>query len=237
MFAPITPVAGNDPFNDFFVPTTEQTQTLGMVIPAVDPFWGFGEFMYVQSVAAILKGSIVETNGVGVATLIPNTANTGRSFGVAMNDMASGTFGWIQIAGQAVYKTNATVAADAAIGIAAAGIAGTNTAGKQMLGVRNLKAATATVTVTATTKSTSYVLKTNGYEGFFLGMALSGTGIPASTVVAKLYEDGNTIFMGSAVGVVGDRLATASGSITLTGTHTGYGVGFIQRPFVQGAIT
>jgi hypothetical protein len=153
-----------------------------------------------------------------------------------MNNMASGTFGWIQITGMAVFKTNATVAADAVIGIGAAGIAGTNTAGKQLLGVRNIKAATATVTVTATTLNTSYVLKTNGYDGFFLGMALSGTGIPASTVVAKLSEDGNTIFMGSAVGTVGDKLATASGSITLTGTYTGYGAGFINRPFAQGQI-
>lgn len=239
MFAPISPFAGADPFNDYFVPTTEQNQALGLVVPALDPYWGFGEFMYVKSNDAILKGSLVElgTFPTFLATLVPNTANLGRPFGVAMNNMAAGTFGWVQISGFAVYKTNATVAADAAIGIAAAGIAGTNTAGKQLLGVRNVKSATATTTVTAGTLTNSYVLKTSGYDGFFLGMALGGTGIPASTVVAKLSEDGTTIFMGSAVGTVGDRLATASGAITLTGTYTGYGAGFIQRPFTQGAIT
>src|SRR5690606_10749704 len=96
-------------------------------------------------------------------------------------------------------------------------------------------AATGTKTVTAQTKNGSYVLKTNGYDGFFLGMALSGSGIPASTVVAKLDPDGRTIYMGSAVGTVGDKTATASASITLTGTYTGYGSGIIAYPHTQGA--
>ena len=34
-----------------------------------------------------------------------------------------------------------------------------------------------------------------------------------------------------------DKLATASGSITLTGTYTGYGSGLIGFPVAQGAIT
>jgi hypothetical protein len=76
-----------------------------------------------------------------------------------------------------------------------------------------------------------------GYQGFFIGMALTGTaGIPASTVVAKLDPDGRTIYTGSAIGTVGDKNATASGLITLTGTYTGYGQGQINHPFAQGAI-
>lgn len=239
MFSAISQTAGAQPFNDWFAPDTTQRHPLGTKVTAVDPYWGEGEFLYVKSNAAILKGSLVV---VGVAptylgTLLPSTANQGFPFGVAMAPMASGTFGWIQIAGMAVYATNATVAADAAIGVAAAGIAGTNAAGKQLLGVRNVKSATGTVTVTATTKNGSYVLKTNGYDGFTLGLALSGTGIPASTVVAKLDADGQTIYMGSAIGTVGDKLATADGTITATGTYTGFGVGFIQYPIAQGAIT
>jgi hypothetical protein len=73
------------------------------------------------------------------------------------------------------------------------------------------------------------LIVSGGYDGAFLGMALSGTGIPASTVAAKLNPDGRTILMGSAVGTV-DKLATASGGITMTGTYTGYGSGIINRP-------
>jgi hypothetical protein len=42
--------------------------------------------------------------------------------------------------------------------------------------------------------------------------------------------------MGSAIGTL-DKTATASGSITLTGTYTGFGQGIITSPFTQGAIT
>lgn len=239
MFSVIAGPAGTQPLNDWFAPDTTQRNVLGSVVTAVDPFWGYGEFMYVKSNDAILKGSlcIVGTPPTYLATLTPNTANLGQSFGVAVAPMASGTFGWIQISGAAVYKTNATVAANAAIGVAAAGILGTNAAGKQALNVVNVKSATATATVTADTVTGSYVLNTQGYDGFFLGMALSGTGIPASTVAAKMDADGRKIYMGSAIGTVGDKLATATGSITLTGTYTGFGLGLLSRPFVQGAIT
>ena len=231
MFAPIDPIAGAQPFNDWFTPDTVQRHVLGMVIKAVDPFWGFGEFQYIKSNDAILKGSLVAvgTANTYLGTLLPSTTLQGFPFGVAMAPIPSGSFGWIMISGAAVIKTNATVAA--------AGIAGTNAAGKQLVNVRNVKSATATATVTATTKNGSYVLKTNGYDGFFLGIALSGTGIPASTVAAKLDPDGNTIYMGSAIGTVGDKLATADGTVTVTGTYTGFGLAMVNRPFAQGAIT
>jgi hypothetical protein len=93
------------------------------------------------------------------------------------------------------------------------------------------------VTVTATTLNNSSVLLTQkGYDGFFLGAALSGTGIPGSTIVAALDADGRRIYMGSAIGTI-DKVATANGSVTVTGTYTGFGSGIINRPFAQGAIT
>ena len=237
MFAPMN-YAGATPFNDWFTPDTVQRVALGQLIDAYDPYWGFGQFQYIKSNDAILKGSLVSvgTAPTFLGTLMPNTANLGQPFGVAMAPIPSGSYGWIQITGAAVYKTNATVAADAAIGIGAAGIAGTNTAGKQLLNVHNVKAATATTTVTATTTNGTGVLFTNGYDGFFLGMALSGTGIPASTVVAKLDPDGRTIYTGSAIGTLGDKNSTATGPITLTGTYTGYGLGNIMYPSTSSAV-
>ena len=237
MFSVVGAPAGTQPFNDWFAPDTVQRQALGTRVNAVDPYWGEGVFVYVKSNAAIIKGSLVAWNQLYEGVLLPSTAGQGFPFGVAMAPMASGTFGWVQVSGRCVYKTNATVAADAAIGVAAAGVAGTNTAGKQLLGVRNVVAATGTITSQANTMIGSGKLVTPGYDGFFLGMALSGTGIPASTVVARLDPDGFTIYTGSAIGTLGDKNATASGSITLTGTYTGYGSGMINNPFCQGAIT
>jgi hypothetical protein len=219
MFAAISPTAGTQPFNDWFAPDTTQRQVLGTTVTATDPFWGAGKFMYVKSTDAILKGSLVMWDELYNGVLLPTTQGQGFPFGVAMAPMASGTFGWLQLEGRAVYKTNATV-----------------TAGKQLVNVRNRISATGTKTFTASTvNGSSTLLVTNGYDGAFLGMALSGTGIPASTVVAALDPDGKRIYMGSAIATI-DKLATATGSITLTGTYTGFGSGLINNPFAQGAI-
>ncbi|MGZ5029078.1 MAG: hypothetical protein ACXWAT_00565 [Methylobacter sp.] len=231
MFAPISSFAGEQPFNDWFAPDTTQRHPLGLKITAVDPYWGLGVFMYIKSTDAILKGSVVMWDEAYQGVLLPTSTLQGFPWAVAMAPMASGTYGWVQTEGRVVYQTNATVSADAIVAIAAAGIIGATATGKQLTGVRNRISATGTKTVSGTlTTLGSHVLRTSGYDGLFLGMALSGTGIPASTVVAKLDPDGRTIYMGSAIGTVGDKTATATGSITLTGTYTGFGSGIINNP-------
>ena len=238
MFASLSPVLGSQPFNDWFVSDTVQRQPLGATIPAVDNYWGTGEFIYLKSNATVAKGSLVIWDDTYNAVLLPNTANQGFPFGVAMYPAASGNYFWAQISGLAVYATNATVAADAAIGIGAAGIAGTNSAGKMLLGVRNRRAATATITATVNiTNGTNVILVPKGYDGFALGLALSGTGVGASAVVAGLDPDGKRIYTGTAIGTLSGANQTATSSITLTGTYTGFGAGIISRPSAQGAIT
>lgn len=237
MFVPLIGYLGVQPFNDWFLADTQQRLPLGAEIPAVDQYWGQGSFLYVKATAgALAKGTAVIWDEAFNAVAVPNTANQGFPLGVVAAPIPVGGFGWIQTRGLAVYRTGSTVAADAAIGITAAGVLGTNAAGKQVLGVRNRRSATATVVLNASTVQNSNVLQTNGYDGLFLGMALSGTGIPASTVVAKLEADGRTVLMGSAIGTT-DRVATATGLISLTGTYTGYGAGVLYGPIAQGAIT
>lgn len=237
MFAAIGPFAGTQPFNDWFVPDTTQRHVLGTLVDAVDPFWGQGTFMYVKSGDAVLKGSVVMWDEVYSASLLPSAVTQGFPWGVAMAPMASGVYGWVQLAGRAVYKTNATVAADGVMAIAAAGILGATATGKQVLGIRNRIAATGTKTFTAQTfNGLNKLFCPQGYDGAFLGMALSGTGVPASTVVAALDPDGKTIYMGTSIATA-DKLATATGQITLTGTYTGYGSGMINYPSCMQIVT
>jgi hypothetical protein len=238
MFSAISGFAGTQPFNDWFAPDTTQRHVLGTTVTAVDPFWGAAKFMYVESDAAVLKGSVVMWDETYKATLLPSTVTQGFPFGVAMAPMADGTYGWIQTEGRAVYKTNATVAADGVLAIAAAGILGATATGKQVLGIRNRVSATGTKTFAATQtySGLGYVDVKAGYDGAFLGMALSGTGIPASTVVAGLDPDGKRILLGSAIGTF-DKTATATGSITLTGTYTGYGSGMLNNPSCMQIVT
>ena len=230
MFAAINAFAGTQPFNDWFVPDTSARHVLGTKVTAVDPFWGLGVFMYVKSNDAILKGSLVSWDELYQGNLLPSVVTQGFPWGVAMAPMASGTFGWLQLEGRAVYVTNATVAADGVVAVAAAGTLGATATGKQLIGVRNRISAAGTKTVTANTTNNSSTLTTSGYDGFFLGMALSGAGIPAATVVASLDADGRRIYMGSAIATI-NKVATASaGGVVVTGTYTGYGSGMINNP-------
>ena len=238
MFSAIEGFAGTQPFNDWFVDDTTQRHVLGTLVKAVDPFWGLGEFMYIKSNDALLKGSLVMWDEVYQGVLLPSTTLQGFPFGVAMAPIASGKFGWIQLSGRCVYATSATVAADAAVAIAAAGVVGASATGKQLVNVRNRISATGTKTFTVTTQNgTNVIYCAQGYDGAFLGMALSGTGVGASAVIAALDPDGKRIYTGTAIGTASGANQTATGNITLTGTYTGYGSGMINRPFAQGAIT
>jgi hypothetical protein len=232
MFVAISPTVGNQPFNDWFDPDTTQRQPLGMEITGFDNYWGAGTFLYVKSADAILKGSAVMWDESFNAALLPSAVTQGFPFGIAMSPLPSGEYGWIQVCGRAVYKTNATVAADGIMAIAAAGILGATATGKQVIGIRNRIAATGTVTATAQTNANSNVLYfPQGYDGFFLGITITGTGINASaTVAAALDPDGKRIYVGTAIGTATGRNSTATGLVTLTGTYTGFGSGIINRP-------
>lgn len=240
MFSQVSPITGVQPFNDWFAPDTVQRNQLGIVVMGVDPYWGTGEFLYIKSADAIIKGSLVMWDEAYNGALLPTTTLQGFPFGVAMAPMASGTYGWIQISGRAVYKTNATVAADAAVAVAAAGIAGTLATGKQLVNVRNRISATGTTTVTASMNAgQNKFFCPNGYDGLFLGCTVSlASYLSASTVVSALDPDGKTVYIGTAIGTSsGKNTLLAGGGLTITGTYTGYGSGVINRPFAQGAIT
>jgi len=236
MYAAVDALAGTQPFNDWFTPDTTQRQVLGTMVDAVDPYWGWGSFLYVKSNATMGRGHAAVWDDSYVSVLLPNTANQGFPVGFVMGGVfTAGMYGWLQIAGLAVYVTNATVAAGTGIGVTAAGTLGTLAAGKQILNCRNLRSATATVTGTANTYAgTDTLLFPKGYDGFSLGLALTGTGLAAGSVVAGLDPDGKRVYTGSAIGTLGDKVATASASVTITGTYTGYGAGQVMYPFAQG---
>lgn len=237
MYSSVTPFAGNQPFNDWFVADTTQRNQLGIELTGVDPFWGTGVFLYLKSNDAILKGSVVMWDETYQAALLPSTVTQGFPFAVAMAPAASGTYFWAIHSGRAVYKTNATVAADGVLAVAAAGILGATATGKQVLGIRNRISATGTLALNANlTNSQAKIVTVKGYDGWFLGMALSGTGVPASTIVAGLDPDGRSVYMGSAIGTI-DKTATVTGLQSVTGTYTGFGSGMLNRPSCMQIVT
>jgi hypothetical protein len=81
---------------------------LGKIVRADDPTFGEGEFIMLVGVASTVVGSLVSYNATTYqTTLVPNTGNQACPVAVAMSANLAGTFGWYQIAGNAVIKKTA----------------------------------------------------------------------------------------------------------------------------------
>lgn len=236
------PILGTQPVGNFFIPDNTQRQPLGQTLSASDPYWGGRELIYlaVPTSTALKVGHAVTWDSTNTIVILPNTANLGVPVAFSLNavnsDASNVQYSWFVIEGQALAYSSASVAAAAAIGVVAAGQLGANSAGKQVLGARVAAPATTTVAKTNTqTQSGSTFIRTTkgGTDGWFVGAALSGTGIPASTVITALDPDNRTVTMNNA--------ATATGSVTVTATYNDgtsfYNVVTVDRPGMQGAIT
>ena len=236
------PQLGTQPVGNFFQPDNVQRHKLGQTLSVVDPFYGGQELVYlaIPVSTALNVGHVVTWDVNNNIIPIPNTANLGFPVAFCLNKVASDAanvqYGWFIIEGQALAWSNASVAAAAAIGIVAAGQLGANSAGKQILNARVAAAATTTVAKANTqTQSGSTIIRTSqaGTDGWFVGMAMTGTGIAASSVITAIDTDNRTVTLNNA--------ATATGSVTVTGTRNDatnfWNLVVVDRPLSQGAIT
>lgn len=215
----------------------------GTIVVADDLWWGGVEAIYVRASGTIRQFGLCVITPTFNSTLgqweylaseVPNTANLGRTLGVALRNMVVNQYGWLIIGGVVPVNCQASVAADTTFGIAAAGQGGANSAGKQVLNARIVAAGSTTVAkagVQAPNGST--ILQVPNTEGWFPGIYLSGTGIAASTAVTAIDPNGRTVTVNNAT--------TAAVNGTVTGTYNNatifYNVAHLNRPFAQGAIT
>ena len=127
--------------------------TLGMIVRAVDPVYGEGEFILLAGVASTAVGSIVTYNTTSYTTaLAPVGTNKPQPIAVAMSaNTSASTWGWYQIGGLAVVKKTCTVslAANAAVGVLTVGLVAGTGSGKEIQGA--LVAAVASATAGRTT--------------------------------------------------------------------------------------
>jgi hypothetical protein len=240
-FSVLDPLVGVQQIAMFGLPDTTARVQPGLIVTAVDNYWGAGEFMYVKANGTITAGAICALNPVitsglcnMLATEVTNTAIMGRPIGVAMTPMTTGQFGWLCISGLVPVKSNATVAADTTFSIVAAGQAGVLTAGKQIVNGRVAIAATQTVAKAGcTSNSSSTRLTVPSADGWFIGAYLSGTGIAALTVVSDIDPSGTQVTLSVAT------TAAVNGTVTATYNNATifYNVAHLNRPFAQGAIT
>lgn len=237
---------------DFSVSDSVQEMALGTVIEAQGTDydttanvanWGMAELVYVANASvAILPGTVcvMDKNFRVVASAVAATeANTGKLIFVALTNFAVGStdvqYGWVMRRG--VCPVSYSVAATA--GRVFAGTAGkatpTAAAGAQILNAQCLIAGASAFTRTGLTKSGQSRVRFSNIAGMFVGQAISGTGIPALSVISAIDPNGTDVVIGSAVGTPVN--ATASGSVTVTLTNTNFGICQLDYPFYQGQIT
>lgn len=217
----------------------------GTIVQADDPVFSGGEFIFARANGSIRQyGLCVLTPVFDSTNLVytqnmtecPNTANLGRPVYVAMGagGLSSGQYGWFMIAGLVPINGTATVAADTALGIAAAGQVGANSAGKQIVNARSVIAATDTKAKTLCSGvSGDTRINVPNTAGLFVGGFLSGTGVGASAVITFIDPLGTYILASVA------NSATISGTVTQTANNATifYNVVALNQAFAQGAIT
>lgn len=234
---------GNSPINSFTSNNDVQTQLLGGIVQAEDAYWGGGEYVYCRSTAALAQFALVIINADfdstnkrwrHNATPCPNTANLGHAVGVAMTKCsAADQFVWVKVAGITPVNGTASVAADTAFGITAAGQIGAISNGKQILGARVVAAATTTVAKTlCVADAGSTRLRVRDADGWFVGAYLSGTGIDSGTTVAAISPEGTEVTLSTAT------TAKVSGTVTATYNNSTvfYNVVHLRHPFAQGQV-
>jgi len=231
---------GNPQLTPYNLPDSTARLLPGLIVDAVDPYWGGGEFMYVKANGSIRQfGLVVITQTIASgqvvynATEVPNTAGLGRTLGVAMVPASSGNFLWVQIGGVVPVNCSASVAADTTFAIAAAGQGGALGNGKQVLNARVIIAATQTVAKTnCVNNSGSTQLRVSNADGWFAGAYLSGTGVASGATVTDIDPSGTLVTMSA--------VSTAAISGTVTATYNNatvyYNIAHINRPFAQGQI-
>lgn len=228
-------IIGNQPIDLAVVPDTTQRHPTGLTVEAIDDYWGPGQFIYAKAAAAFKVGQCVymdDVSGVLVATSMPNTAGQGFPAAFAVTKMAANTFGWFKTQGKLPALSGASVAANANIGITAAGTLGAVANGKQILNARVETAATGTVVKTCGLTNGSTTIKVPNTDGWFIGLALTGTGVGSSAVISSIDPQGNTIEASVA------STSTTSSSVTATyndGTDY-WNVLVINRAFAQGQV-
>ena len=135
------------------VPTLPMT--IGMIVKAVDPTYGMGEFILLKGVASTAVGSLVRYNRATYQTVLAaNTAVQVMPVAVAMAATIGGTstlFGWYQISGTAALsKTAVIVLPDVAVYLSATAgsVKALASAGLQVVGCRSQLATTASASAT-----------------------------------------------------------------------------------------
>lgn len=141
--------------------------TLGMIVTAFDPTYGFGEFILLPGASSTVVGSLVSYNTTSYTTTLAPITGTNLSGPVAVAmaaNTSTSTWGWYQIAGAAVIKKPAVKAQPASaiyVSTSAGRVRTSAYSGRQVLGARTANS----TTVTTTTSTVTVILNRPHLQG------------------------------------------------------------------------
>lgn len=219
------------------------TWSPGFLLPAEDPVWGPGELIYARAGGTIkLCGGCVltsvwdATNKVYTYNMTewPVTATLGRPLYVYIGNtqITVGQYGWFMTTGRFPVSSTASVAADTAVGRAAAGQVAASGAGVQILGARCITPATQTFTTAMLGGNVgSNQIFVASTQGLFPGVYVSGTGVGAAAIVSFVDPLGKYILV-----TVVNTATPISGNLTALYNNTVifYNVVEMNRMLAQG---
>lgn len=221
------------------------TWSPGFLLPAEDPVWGPAELIFARAGGTIPLAALAVLTTVWDATnkvftynmvVAPNTANTGRPCYIYIGNtqITVGQYGWFMATGRYPVSGTANLAADAAVGVTAAGQVGAFAAGKEVNNARVATPSTNTVVAASVSGlSGSNQIFLANTQGFFPGVYVSGTGVGAAAICSFVDPLGRYIL----VTVVNSAAVTGNVTATYNNATIFYNVLEVNRPFMQGQIT
>lgn len=253
-YAGTTPILGQPPVpvtvtvSDWrkFLGQDGQTSTPPLPYPgqtfvASDPIYGEAEFVLAFGVAGLLLGDCIRIGG-GYATTRAVAGIRGR-MGISMAANTDPTaLSWFCVRGQ----VPAIVAAATAINLplnetaTTGALSGTVVAGDGLSGAISATAQGATVTTkVVNTVNGSAIVTVPNLDGLYVGMGISGTGIPGSTTISAIGYGG--LMLGwpgpQALQIQMSANATATGNPTATFAHVAtFITAMLSYPAANGAL-
>lgn len=240
------PVIGQQPAGNFNNAVEVSTGTgyvplvkVGTIMAFQDPYFGGLEVirLSVPVSTAVKVGNVAVWDSAYSYVAVPSTAALGQPVAISLSSVPSNAsnvqYGWFVISGTYVVASAASITAATAAYIGTAGlITGSQANGKQILNIKTQVAATTTVVKTAQLLGGNVNIKVTNTDGWFVGAAITGTGIPASTVISTIDQNNNMVTLNNA--------PTAGGSVSITATYndgtTYWNVCTVDRPFAQGQV-
>jgi len=233
-----SPIIGSQPVSNFVLTgTNRQTHPLGTILEAADPFYGAGEYIYLQAATSIDAGYVVVWDADFFATLCPIDPNTNREIAISTLPCPLGGFAWFQISGQTpVRSTDIHIGDKCGISATIPGTIDVFAADGRLIQnssiVRQTSFGFARTANVQGGQSVVQVTSSFGTIGVISGLSVTEAGgaIPGGTFVGPIDQDAR-ISLVDASGL--PVLPTTNGS-TLLFSFAGFSVIAINRSFIQG---